>query len=151
MKNTGKTFKGVPVYTDPEIQKNKVYLLSGRFVESNPRRKGVIVSVLDETLKDTLHNYNHGIAPDIGPEDSNDNEAIGQIKQAFKDAGYSKSPLANIKLQMEISGMLTGQGWYDKFFNEFNGLDRGFHGGFVEIDKVYEAARKAAGLSDENT
>ena len=77
---------------------------------------------LDEKLHDLLYDeassyYFEGSSPEWFEKECP--ELIEKFKQAFKDSGYSKPPLAGIKAQMEIGGMMTGQEWYNRFKTEF--------------------------------
>lgn len=53
MKDTGKTFKGVKAYTDPDTPPNTIFLL-GNFVSQNPRRSGKLLGVTKITWKERL-------------------------------------------------------------------------------------------------
>lgn len=77
------------------------------------------------------------------------------IKQAFIDAGYSKSPLASIKAKMEISGMMTGREWLSKALHTFYDYqnerdyfrnDEQFRASTVTMAEVEALLKKAAGI-----
>lgn len=68
-------------------------------------------------------------------------DAIAQIKQAIKDAGYvqyEKSMLHNFK---------TGQEWYDRFFEETKSMRLAYIP--LTGENVDKAAKRAAGLDTE--
>lgn len=86
-------------------------------------------------------------------------QRIESAKRALTDAGYSKSPLAGIKTKMEISGMMSGQEWYNRYIAEkgFGSLDnlkdmpssKDYSDGIDHaVIKCDEAAARAAGLMD---
>jgi len=185
MKNTGKKFRGIPIYTDPEVPKNTIYMLHDDFRNGNPERNGMIKDVdmndLDEKLNEILEvvsalSSDHGYYPHEGktvPAAQNIDEALAQIKQAFKEAGYilpGETLYAMPKgkdLARELAGleqivddgvetmelappMMTGQEWCDRFQTTLYNTP-GFYPadvGSVDWDSgdVIKAAKKAAGL-----
>lgn len=75
-------------------------------------------------------------------------DALWRIKQAFIEAGYSKSPLTAIREEMQIRGMMTGQEWYDRFAKELDDIEMKLviHNKTATKEEILEAAKKAAGI-----
>ena len=70
---------------------------------------------------------------------------IEDIIKVFESAGYHKdSPLQAFKRK----NAMTGEYWAKRFHEVFDAMDIGYHGGFVDIDLVYEAVSKASELEE---
>jgi len=111
---------------------------------------------LDEKLHDLLYEqaksyYFEGSEPEWFEKECP--ALIEKFKQAFADAGYSRSALAGIAAKMQIHGMMTGQEWYERFVKELGTyIEHGPGGdssGFRANSEAHAAARKAAGLQDD--
>ena len=72
-------------------------------------------------------------------------EAVIKIKQAFTDEGYATEK--QIIDRVWNDGTMTGQEWFNRFMEEADSWLGSAHIG--TSNSVIEAAKKAAGISDE--
>lgn len=103
---------------------------------------------LRQKLSEILYGvvYESMSMPDnASPGDFNDNETIAQIDAAYRNAGYylikPDDTHFSVSREDKSLSLITGQEFYERFMVETLGEP-------AEWDRIFAAARKAAGISE---
>lgn len=108
---------------------------------------------LDDKLRKLVISYGHcdaGMGCESDPACGLADEAVEEIKQAFKDARWIEIPgkVKSTRITEELdelpTGYMTGKEWYDAFEKELNDKHRLEKTFMIPISVVFEAAKKAS-------
>lgn len=109
------------------------------------------MSNLDKKLRETLHKV--GTVKIRSALDEVIEDGVAQIKQAFAEEGWidvsrGASTWQVIETPIEKKVMMTGAEWYERFVYEMGGFKPEERN--VSLPRVVRAAKRAAGLEEEN-